>query len=562
MNEDDKNKIDMDAMISEWKTSQQFVSRFTDDFPSLDNIVDGVPINQQPGTPYVGDTTLGGLAKSIPRSSLQQLPVFAAVVNGSKYNITAQLCSYFLRCRIFNENTFGKGLLSTMQIAAEQTINHGYAPLMCAAGQGFNDFGTTMRLLHYADVAPEPGIQDANESGYFYVTTNLTRSRVKKIRDKAKEADKSTWIVSALDKLLDIQPSTTNYSIYQSEARKKGLEQDSATYQFVTRYETGKGGKFVTFCPQLEEEPLRIVQSRSKFGYPRVNFLVIDPAPLTPFGMSRVRLASPNQNLMNAFYQNVAAMFIINSDPPIMQRGRFVHPPQLKRRSKWVSLDPNAKAELVEMSNSSLAQFVPIMKQMVAQIQNIMGVTIGTSSGDNNAMGFSKTAPGVKMQENFLNLGTNQVTHIMENFLRQYALVALDIYISEQSGKTTVILDDEAKNAINRIKPGAVGDDNKFDVTWMDLYDSIEEWAVEIVLSVGKDELDEKQRGDMQDMLTTLLQNAEALGPEAQGRIKEVLDMYMQKTLPEAAKTPAPTTPEALGPGATVQPGQPTNPQY
>jgi hypothetical protein len=50
----------------------------------------------------------------------------------------------------------------------------------------YNDFGTTMRLLHYTDTAPEPGITDSNESGYHYVVANLTPSRVRKILRRLK----------------------------------------------------------------------------------------------------------------------------------------------------------------------------------------------------------------------------------------------------------------------------------------------------------------------------------------------------------------------------------------
>jgi hypothetical protein len=564
-------EIDISEVIGDWKIAKQWRENYTVDFPSLDNLADGVPVSQTPGSAYVGDTTIAGLVRAIPRDSLQQLPLFAAIVNGSKQTIQAHFASWILRKGVFNQDTFGKGLLSTAQIAAQQALTHGYAPAMTATGSMFDEFGTTMKVLHYADLDPEPGIQDFNEAGHFYAVANITKTRLKKIINAAKGNPKTLWNVRLLEKLAEEAPTGNNYSIYQSDPNQKKAAEQAPTYTFVTKLEVGRGGQFVTFCPQIEEDALRVVDNRSKFGFPRVQALVIDPAALSPFGVSRVRLASPWQNLMNAYLQNITSMLLLNSKPPILKRGRFTKPVQLKMGAVWEAQDQNAKAELITLDNGALAQFVPFAQQMAAQIQNIMGMPTGTVNGNSNAFGFSKTAPGVKMQERFQNSSLTQITNIVENFLRQYALVALDTYICEQMGEQSVIVDDECKNAINRIAEEKfvatsevpqfippIGDDNRYVVNWDDYYrgkvkidemgqpmvdangkeireGGIETLSVEIELSIGKDELDEKKRGDLQDMLTVFLQNGEG-NPAMQRRAGQITDMLLEKTVPESQR--------------------------
>jgi len=564
----------MSELIGDWLIAKQWRQGFTNDFVSLDNLADGVPINHTPGAAYVGDTTIAGLVRAIPRDALQQLPIFAAVVNGTKLSIQAHLSSWILRKGVFNQDTFGKGLLSTAQIGAQQALTHGYAPAMTATGSMFDEFGTTMRVMHYEDLDPEPGIQDFNEAGFFCAVANLTKTRVRKIRDAAKNNPNTTWNIKALDALLDMDPKGNNYSIYQSDPNHKKAMESAPTFPFVTKLEVGRGGKFTTFCPQYEEEPLRVLTNKSKFGFPRVQALVIDPAALSPFGVSRVRLASPWQNLMNAYLQNITSMLLLNSKPPILKRGRFTKPVQLKQGAVWEAQDMNAKAELITLDNGALAQFVPFAQQMSSQIQNIMGMPTGTSNGGSNSSGFSKTAPGVKMQERVQNSSLNQITNIVENFLRQYALVALDTYICEQMGEQTVIVDDECKNAINRIGEDKfvpseenptyvpiIGDDNKFTINWEDFYrgkveldeagqpvldgngsevrkGGIETLSVEIELSIGKDELDEKKRGDLQDMLTVFLQNGEG-NPAMQQKAGELTDMLLEQTVPQSKRLPS-----------------------
>lgn len=571
--------IEMEELIEDWRIARQYREHYTIDFPSLDNLVDGIPVNPQQGAPYVGDTTLAGLVRSIPRDSLQQLPVFAAVVNGTKLSINALLASWILRKGVFNQDTFGKGLLSTLQIGAEQALTHGYAPFMTATGQMFDEFGTTMKVLHYSDVDPEPGIQDHNEAGFDYAVANLTKTRVRKILRAAEANPNTTWNVPALRKLLETPPSGKNYSIYMSAAQQKKAQENAPTYQFVTKYEVGRGGQFVTFCAQYEDDALRVLDNKSKFGFPRINFLVIDPAALSPFGTSRVRLASPSQNLMNAYYMNITSMLILNSKPPILKRGRFTKPVQLKQGAVWEAQDQNAKAELVTMDNGALEQFVPMAKQMIAQIQTMMG----KAPLDRQ---YGNTSPGAKQQIKYDDTATNQITNILENFLRQYALVALDTYICEQSGEEDLIVDDECKNAINRLaeqkfvpQPDVendpdgtlgimtefvppIGDDNKMKIIWEEFYDFIKTLSVEIELSIGKDELDEKKRGDLQDMLTTMMQNA-GDNPAAQQKISELTDMLLEKVVPESKRISPPSNAMPYQPpapvGTTTETGEQTS---
>lgn len=524
--------IDMQAIISEYNLSKSFVEQYTRDFQDLDNLVDGVPINHQNGDPYVGDTTLAGLVKSIPRDSLQQLPVLSCVVNGTKISIPAYLCTYLLKKTAFNEDTFGKGLLSTLQIGTEQALTHGYAPFISTSGSKYNQFGTTMKLLHYSDTSPEPGISDANESGYHYVAANVTPSRLDKIIKMASKNPATQWNVPALKELRAGTPRAKDYSIYESAPKQNKSGTDTGpTYELVTRYPTGApDDPVVTFAPEMSEAPMRVMATKSKWGYPRVNYLVIDPAALSPFGTSRVRLASPNVNLMNLYYGQIASMLLLNSKPPVLKRGRFTKPISLRRGQIWETLDPQANATLVNMDSGALEQFPTVQQQFAGQIQNIMG---GQTQSSPTSGKFSKTAPGVKQAQDFMDVNTNQITKILENFLRQYALVALDTLLSEQTGKQKIIVDDDTKNKINKLAPGTIGNDNKIGMDWETFYAAIEEWSVEVEVSVSKDEMEAKKRADLQDMLVVLAQNAQELGPEAQQKVQEITDLLMQDITPE-----------------------------
>lgn len=571
--------IDMANLITEHKLSKSYVEQYARDFPQLQTLVDGVPLNPDNDAPFVGDTTMAGLVRSIPRDSLQQMPVFSALVNGTKNSIQAFVCTYLLKKYAFNEDTFGKGLLSTLQIGTEQALTVGYAPFMVATGSMYDDFGTTLRLLHYMDTSPEPGIQDANESGYHYVTAHPTASRVRRIRDQAVKNESTSWSIAALDQVLAAAPRATNYSQWQSSARQNQAgEAASPSYEFITRFPVASPDEpIITFCPEVSESPLRTIESRSRWGYPRVQYLVIDPAPLTPFGISRVRLASPNQNLMNIYYGNIASMLLLNSKPPIMKRGRFTTPVTLKQGVTWETLDQNADAKLINLDNGALEFFPQMAQQFAGQIQNIMGgKTQSVNAGSKSA--FGKTAPGEKRAQAFEDSSSNQVTKILENFIRQYALVALDVLLSEQEGEDDIIVDDETKQNINILiqqknqaitlanqtlpadqqapSQNLIGDDNVFHMVWEDFYAAIKEWSIEITVSLSKDDLEEKKRADLQDTLVVISQNIDKLPPEVVGKIGPIVDQLLQDAAPVQAKNLTGATTEPIPPSAEGSAGK------
>ena len=220
-------------------------------------------------------------------------------------------------------------------------------------------------------------------------------------------------------------------------------------YNFITRYGTGPYYDIDVFSPN-SDNILRHTESRSKFGYNRVTALVLDPNPVSPFGVSRVRLASPAANFNNIYLQSIAKMLLLNADPPVEVRGQYLAPVRLQRAAKWETLDPQAAVKIQELSNSSLEQFESVLQYTEGQVDSVMGVSPATANGQSSAyVNTAQTQAQQSMQDN----QTTQFTNSLENYLRQYALTALDLYISEQQGEGTIIIDDEAKDIINNLQP-------------------------------------------------------------------------------------------------------------
>lgn len=540
----DNDEINVQDLIDEWRLNKDWVDSYTRDFKDLDNLADGVPLTRVKNAPVVGDVVLASTIREIPRESVQQVPTFGVEVNGTKNSFKAIVSDYILRRAVFNEDTFGIGILSQIQVGAEAALTRGFQVYQATLKSVRDEFGTTLERIYYNDFAIERGTVDFGNSTKYDVRTRITKGRLKRLIKAAKANPDTSWNIEALEELYDNGPNGDGYYTDQSDPRDPNGQRAYANqYDIITCYYTGAYHDIITFSPNVQK-PLRVQKSKSKFGYPRLQALVIDPAQLSPFGISRARLASPAANYANIYLQSTAKMQLINADPPVLQKGQFTSPVRLRRGALWKSIDPNADVELKELSNSTLQQFENVLGFVHDQIRSIMGISGGAFSQGSGSTYVNKTvAQGIQQTG---TLASQQVTALLENFLRQYALTALDLFISEQVGSTDMILDDKAKNAINsqaqqKFKPTPempifvepIGDDNKITIDWEEFYGGIENWTVSIDLSMSKDTLDEKKRGDLQDMLTVVSQTADPADPVAQQRKHQLEDKLLSETVPE-----------------------------
>lgn len=525
--------MDMEQLRDEWGKGKTWIDNFTRDFASLETLADGVPLSNQKNALRIGMVTLANAVRQIPRNSVQDVPVLSAEVNGTKLSVDAIIASFILRRVVFNEDTFGNGILSTMQMAAQQALTVGFTGLRANVGTLFNQFSTSLETLHYNDLVIEPGVFDASNSRYYHVRTRVTKAALKQVLDAAKANPKTAWNIKELQRLYDEGPQPFDYNRYLSPLRQNPGTNSEGQYDLITRYGVGPYYDVSVYSPQCEE-PLMTFKSKSKFGYPRVSLLVIDPAQLSPFGTSRARQASPMVNYGNVYLQSTAKMQLLNADAPVFKRGLFTSATPLRRGAQWESVDPNAEIKIMELSNNTLEQFTSVMQYIDNNILSVMGVSGVGMPGQKSAY---QNTDAVQAQNQVRDLSSQQITAIIENAIRQYALTMLDLYVSEQVGQTPLIVDDEAKNAINQLMgDGFVGDDNVVLVDWKAYYDRIQTWTVTVDLSIRRDQLADKKRADIQDTFTVMKQTA-GQDPMANAQANELGNKLLEDVVPDIAKS-------------------------
>lgn len=527
--------------LDEWQAGKDNVDAIIKDFKRLDTIANAQYDGGSSKNPNIGDTTVAGIVRQLMRTAVKKIPLIGVGINGSKSTFEAITCRYLVDDRILNPATFGKGFVNTLHLAGRGALTRGFNVFQVTGIKLYGEYGVVPRLIHFNDFAIEPGVQEASHSGYFWIRTKVTPSKLKRIyeAEKAKPAGTSTYDLSALEALLSRGPDSdgnADYGEYLTEMEMAKQDAATETFDLLTRYSISTGQPIVTISPSINR-PLRKMPNRSKFGFPRVILLVIDPAELSPYGDSRVRLASPNQNFLMALRQNVATTWLYNSKPTMVRTGVFSGAVNLKSGGVINSTDPNASVKLLTLDTATSQQYPTISQEVTKQIQNMMGMNSAQSLG---AIGESKTGVGAQTQKATIDDSIQQVTTIIEELVRQYITSGLDLYLSEQDGDGIIYVDDETREELMRLRPDAFPDPtnpNALYINWNQLYDYVKKIDITVDTTMNKEDWTNEKRGDLQNALTVMAQTANPADPSAQERIKIVEDKFLDETAPELSKT-------------------------
>lgn len=531
--------------LAEWERGKEFVDNAIKDFQALDTIANAQYTGGNKKNPNIGDTTIAGMVREMMRTAVKVIPNTSIAINGSKTTLQAIIVKNRVEKVIMNPTTFGKGFINTLHLGGRGALSRGFNVFQVTATKMYGKFGVTPKLIHFNDFAIEPGVQDGSHSTYFYIRTKWTPGKLNQIiaREEAKPAGQSTYDVEAL-KALRAQGADSSgaadYAQYLTPDQQGKADITIETFDILTRYSNDASDPIVTLSPYINR-PLRTVENRSKFGYPRILFLVIDPAELSPFGDSRVRLASPNQNFLMALRQNVATTWLYNSKPTMVKSGLFTGATNLKAGGVITSTDPNARVSLLTLDTATAQQYPTISDGIVKQIQAMMGMNPGQSLG---AIGDSKTGVGAQKQAQGIDNSIQQITNIVEEFLCQYIISAIDLYLSEQDGESVIYVDDSTRDTIMQSYPTDANGNPTFSdpnnpnalvVNWNELYDYIEEIDVTVDSTMSKEDYTDEKRGDLQDAVTTVAQTTDPNDPAAVARKEVVENKLLKETAPELA---------------------------
>lgn len=355
------------------------------------------------------------------------------------------------------------------QIALYRALRYGAQPRYNFFVSTENYTGSDWSLPYVKNVKLEPGKFSVDDCDYVFLDIFYTKLQLRKIIDSIesenKQAKKSgqkadtTWDVDALKQLVDSALTSKELEEQNMNEREKAI--NASGIKITACFQRGIGAPFYMFSKNLPSgQCVRSWKNQDPTGDLPITMQYCYENLESPYGVGRVELAGPTQNVLDYMTQAHVLATQIGLQPPKKISGPTdqtnFNSLQFAPDALWQT--GNANVDVVQTTSSVYAQFPNNFGLYKAQLQNLQGRTDGTVSSQSGDPGFSKTQAGVKMQEARTNSQDNYLRNKADTASAKMAEKMMNIHMSMMSGADIL---EVATDDIERLTKAGYFDDNE-----------------------------------------------------------------------------------------------------
>lgn len=446
-------------------------------------------------TQYILRKTLDEAIQRVPDGELE-----TQYDKASKEHIFTR---YIFENRVISSEFEGIDMMSNLTNTFKMSWQYAFAPVRTAFEKDYDDdVRISYNLENWADVFVNPDCKDVRRPEVVYFRQYMTRDDVENLIDPVTgSVFDGTYNEDTIHYILDNDMFTARAAESEKLADKLKGSTSIASLTLITEYRRG-AKEFVTFVPELKAEFRRVPNYDPRKGIPW-NFLVLEPDPDFPLGISQVEFLLADQQFNDLFQTSAYKNLLLAMEPPIMVSGWETNPSSYKfePRKIWnLGNNPNNKVEPVKVDNSVLSGWANTRESIAASMLRNLNVMDGTIASDSHVTSYSKTAPGVQQQQQDRSITINKYQKRVEEFFSQWAVQALRMYINAMSGEHTLTVDEETRRRLFDIGEEDCIDGNKITIDFSELSSDMLEFKVRTGSLVQRKEDQELEK------LTTMVQ--------------------------------------------------------
>lgn len=356
----------------------------------------------------------------------------------------------------------GIDMMSNLTNAFKMSFIYAFAPVRTGFEKDYDgDVRVGFNLENWADVFVNADCRDIRRPEVVYFRQYLTEDDVKGLLSEDGNVIDPTYNERTIQYVIDEDMFTARDYASEKMADKMKGATSIKSLMLVTEYRRGSDS-FVTFVPEINAEFRRVPNYDPRKGIPW-NFLVLEPDPDFPLGISQVEFLLADQQFNDLFQTSAYKNLLLAMEPPIMVSGWETNPSSYKYepRKIWnLGNNPNNKVEPVKIENSILSNWSTTRESIAAAMVRNLNVADGTIAKDAN-VGYSKTAPGVEAQTEAKTISVNQYQKRVEDFVSNWAVQALRMYVTAMTGTHELSVDEETRRRLFDIGAGDCIDGNK-----------------------------------------------------------------------------------------------------
>lgn len=445
-------------------------------------------------TQYILRKTLADTIQRVPDGELE-----TQYDKASKEHIFTR---YIFENKVISSEYEGIDMMSNLTNAFKMSFIYAFAPVRTGFEKDMDgDVRIGFNLEQWSDVFINPDCKDIRRPEVVYFRQYMSRDDVEGLLTEDGSAVDSTYNADTIKYILDEDMFTARHAESEKLAdRLKGSTAISSV-TLITEYRRG-ASEFVTFVPELKAVFRRVPNYDPRKGIPW-NFLVLEPDPDFPLGVSQVEFLLADQQFNDLFQTSAYKNLLLAMEPPIMVSGWETNPSSYKfePRKIWnLGNNPNSKVEPVKIDNAVLSGWSTTRESIAASMLRNLNVMDGQVAADMHASSYSKTAPGVQQQQENKSITVNQYQKRVEDFFSQWAVQALRMYINAMSGVHSLTVDEETRRRLFDIGETDCIDGNKITIDFSELSSDMLEFKVRAGSLVQRKEDQELEK------LTTMVQ--------------------------------------------------------
>lgn len=446
-------------------------------------------------TQYILRKTLADTIQRVPDGELE-----TQYDKASKEHIWLQ---YLFENKVLESEFEGIDMMSNLTNAYKMSFTYAFAPVRTGFEKDTDgDVRIGFNLEQWSDVFINPDCRDIRRPEVVYFRQYLTRDDVEALLTEDGSVIDSTYDEKTVKYILDEQMFTARHAESEKMGDRLKGSTSIASVTVITEYRRG-ADEFVTFVPELNAVFRKVPNYDPRKGIPW-NFLVLEPDPDFPLGISQVEFLLADQQFNDLFQTSAYKNLLLAMEPPIMVSGWETNPSSYKfePRKIWnLGNNPNnIKVEPVKIDNAVLSGWSTTREAIAASMLRNLNVMDGQVASDMHASNYSKTAPGVEQQQENKSITINQYQKRVEDFFSQWAVQALRMYVNAMHGEVSLTVDEETRRRLFDIGEESCIDGNKVKIDFSELSADMLEFKVRAGSLVQRKEDQELEK------LTTMVQ--------------------------------------------------------
>lgn len=344
------------------------------------------------------------------------------------------------------------------QIALYRALKYGAQPRYNFFVDTENYTGSDWSLPYVRNVKLEPGKFSVDDCDYVFLDIYYTKLQLKKLIEKNGKNSEGGWNVKHLKALADM--SMTSKEMDDQNINERDKQIHSSGIKVTACFNRGIGAPFYMFSSHLPEgDCLREWKNPDPTGDLPITMQYCYENLESPYGIGRVELAGPTQNVLDYMTQAHVLATQIGLQPPKKLKG-----PTDQANLNSLTFTPDAlwitgqaDVEVMQNTNSVYTQFPNNFGLYKSQLQTLQGRTDGSVSAESGNPNFSKTSAGVKQQEERTNSQDNYLRNKADNASAKMAEKMMNVHMAQMQGADIL---DIAEDDLERLTLAGYIDDN------------------------------------------------------------------------------------------------------